>query len=80
MDQYLARLDVTLMFGVGAAFDFHAGKVRQAPRWMQRSGMEWFFRLCCEPKRLWKRYFRNNPLFVLNFLCQWLGLRKFPMD
>jgi len=62
-----AKLDVTLMFGVGAAFDFLAGKVRQAPRWMQRSGLEWFFRFCCEPRRLWKRYFKNNPLFVARF-------------
>ena len=65
MAQYLPKLDTTLMFGVGAAFDFHAGRVRQAPRWMQRSGLEWLFRLGCEPRRLWKRYLKNNPLFVL---------------
>jgi N-acetylglucosaminyldiphosphoundecaprenol N-acetyl-beta-D-mannosaminyltransferase len=76
----LAGLDVTLMFGVGAAFDFLAGKVRQAPRWMQRSGLEWLFRLCCEPKRLWKRYCKNNPLFVLRIFCQFAGLKKYPME
>jgi N-acetylglucosaminyldiphosphoundecaprenol N-acetyl-beta-D-mannosaminyltransferase len=79
MAQNLHQLDVTLMVGVGAAFDFHAGKVRQAPKWMQRSGLEWFFRLCCEPRRLWKRYFKNNPLFMARIFCQCTGLRKFPL-
>lgn len=80
MAQYMDKLDTTLMFGVGAAFDFHAGRVRQAPRWMQRGGLEWLFRLGCEPKRLWKRYFRNNPRFVFHFLCQWLGLKKYALE
>jgi len=79
MAQYLAKLDVTLMVGVGAAFDFHAGRISQAPRWMQRSGLEWFYRLCCEPRRLWKRYLRNNPLFVLGVLGQLTGLRRRPL-
>jgi len=79
MAEYLPKLDVTLMFGVGAAFDFLAGKVRQAPRWMQRSGLEWLFRLCSEPRRLWKRYFKNNPLFIARIFCQWTGLKKFPL-
>jgi N-acetylglucosaminyldiphosphoundecaprenol N-acetyl-beta-D-mannosaminyltransferase len=79
MAEYLTQLDTTLMIGVGAAFDFHAGTVRQAPRWMQRSGLEWFFRLCCEPRRLWKRYLTNNPLFVARIFCQFTGLRKFPL-
>jgi N-acetylglucosaminyldiphosphoundecaprenol N-acetyl-beta-D-mannosaminyltransferase len=79
MAQYLDQLDVTLMFGVGAAFDFHAGKIRQAPKWMQRSGLEWCFRLGCEPRRLWKRYLKNNPLFVARIFCQFTGLRKFPL-
>lgn len=78
MAEYLPKLDVTLMVGVGAAFDFHSGRVRQAPRWMQRSGLEWFYRLCCEPRRLAKRYLRNNPLFVLKFSAQLLGLKKYP--
>ena len=79
MAEYLPRLDVTLMIGVGAAFDFHSGRVRQAPRWMQRSGLEWFHRLCSEPRRLARRYGRNNPLFVLKFLGQLTGLRKYPL-
>ena len=78
MVEYLPKLDVTLMAGVGAAFDFHSGRVRQAPRWMQRSGLEWFYRLCSEPRRLARRYLRNNPLFVLKFSAQSLGLKRYP--
>jgi N-acetylglucosaminyldiphosphoundecaprenol N-acetyl-beta-D-mannosaminyltransferase len=80
MAQYWQKLDTTLMFGVGAAFDFHAGRVRQAPRWMQRSGLEWLFRLCCEPKRLWKRYLKNNPVFTWKIFCQFASLKKYPLD
>ena len=78
MAEFLPKLDATLMIGVGAAFDFHSGRVRQAPRWMQRSGLEWLYRLACEPRRLAKRYFRNNPLFVWQFLGQLTGLKKYP--
>jgi N-acetylglucosaminyldiphosphoundecaprenol N-acetyl-beta-D-mannosaminyltransferase len=74
------KLEATLMFGVGAAFDFHAGRVRQAPRWMQRSGLEWLFRLGCEPRRLWKRYFRNNPLFAIRIFRQLTGLKKYALE
>jgi len=70
MAKYWQTLDATLFFGVGAAFDFHAGRMRQAPRWMQRCGLEWLFRLLCEPRRLWKRYFKNNPLFLWRAACQ----------
>jgi N-acetylglucosaminyldiphosphoundecaprenol N-acetyl-beta-D-mannosaminyltransferase len=80
MAQFWDKLDATLLFGVGAAFDFHAGTARQAPLWMQRSGLEWLFRLRCEPRRLWKRYLKNNPLFVVRALCQLTGLRSYPMD
>jgi N-acetylglucosaminyldiphosphoundecaprenol N-acetyl-beta-D-mannosaminyltransferase len=58
------RLNAPALFGVGAAFDFHAGLVPQAPPWMQRNGLEWFYRLTKEPKRLWRRYFRNNPAYL----------------
>lgn len=54
-----------VMLGVGAAFDFHAGTLRQAPSWMQERGMEWIFRLAVEPRRLWKRYLKNNPRFAV---------------
>jgi N-acetylglucosaminyldiphosphoundecaprenol N-acetyl-beta-D-mannosaminyltransferase len=80
MAQYGSKLSATLMFGVGAAFDFHAGRVRQAPRWMQRSGLEWLFRLGCEPKRLWKRYLKNNPVFAWKIFGQLTGLKKYDLD
>ena len=80
MAEHWQRLDATLFFGVGAAFDFHAGRVRQAPRWMQRCGLEWLFRLCCEPRRLWKRYLKNNPLFLLRALCQLSRVKAFPLE
>jgi N-acetylglucosaminyldiphosphoundecaprenol N-acetyl-beta-D-mannosaminyltransferase len=67
------RLDAPVLVGVGAAFDFHAGTVRQAPGWLQRLGMEWAFRLAMEPRRLWRRYAKYNPLFVLGFARQYLG-------
>ncbi len=79
MAQYGPKLAATLMFGVGAAFDFHAGRVRQAPRWMQRSGLEWLFRLGCEPKRLWKRYLKNNPVFAWRIFWQFTGLKKYDL-
>ena len=80
MAEFSPRLNSTLMIGVGAAFDFHSGRVKQAPRWMQRSGLEWFFRLCCEPRRLWKRYLRNNPLFILRAFLQLTRLKKYSLD
>lgn len=58
------RLDVPVMVGIGAAFDFLAGTKPQAPVWMQKAGLEWLFRLCCEPRRLWKRYLVGNSLFI----------------
>jgi len=67
----------SVMLGVGAAFDFHAGRVPQAPAWMQRAGLEWLFRLITEPRRLWRRYAKHNPRFVLLATMQLLGLRKF---
>jgi N-acetylglucosaminyldiphosphoundecaprenol N-acetyl-beta-D-mannosaminyltransferase len=64
------RLQASVLLGVGAAFDFHAGLKRQAPRWMQRIGMEWSFRLATEPRRLWRRYLTNNPRFAWNLMRQ----------
>ena len=63
-----------------AAFDFHAGRKKQAPRWLQRNGLEWAFRLATEPKRLWRRYLVYNPLFVSKVLLQAFGVRKYPAD
>jgi len=80
MAEYAPSLDAGLLIGVGAAFDFHSGRVPQAPRWMQRSGLEWFFRLCTEPRRLGPRYLTTNPLFVLRIAAQRLGLKKYPLE
>ena len=68
------------MVGVGAAFDFHCGKVRQAPRWMMRLGLKWFHRLCTEPRRLWRRYLKNNPAFLWRISGQLLGIKKYRLD
>lgn len=65
-----------VMLGVGAAFDFHAGTTPQAPSWMQSRGLEWLFRLCVEPRRLWKRYLKHNPRFAIFSTLQLLGLKK----
>lgn len=67
-----------VMVGVGAAFQFFSGEVRQAPRWMMGLSLEWLYRLWMEPKRLWKRYLLNNPAFVLLFLIQWLAEKTLP--
>jgi N-acetylglucosaminyldiphosphoundecaprenol N-acetyl-beta-D-mannosaminyltransferase len=80
MAEYLSKLNVTLMIGVGAAFDFHTGRVKQAPGWMQRSGLEWFYRTCQEPRRLAMRYFKNNPRFVMLALLQLFRLRRYSLE
>ena len=64
MAAHAGRLEASVLIGVGAAFDIHAGLIRQAPRWVQRSGLEWAFRLAQEPRRLWRRYLYNNPRFL----------------
>ena len=79
MAEYAPTLDAGLLLGVGAAFDFHSGRVRQAPRWIQRRGFEWLFRLGTEPRRLGPRYLATNPLFVLRVLAQRSGLKKYPL-
>lgn len=70
------RLSAPLLVGVGAAFDFHAGLVSQAPPWMQRSGLEWVYRLSREPRRLWPRYARYNPRFLIEFMGQYRRHRR----
>ena len=72
MEAHKERIQA-VMLGVGAAFDFHTGRVRQAPDWMQVAGLEWLFRLLMDPRRLWKRYARHNPRFVALLLLQLLG-------
>jgi N-acetylglucosaminyldiphosphoundecaprenol N-acetyl-beta-D-mannosaminyltransferase len=80
MARYLERLDATLFIGVGAAFDFHVGRVRQAPRWVQRSGFEWLFRLACEPRRLARRYLVNVPWFLGESLLQIARLKHHDIE
>jgi N-acetylglucosaminyldiphosphoundecaprenol N-acetyl-beta-D-mannosaminyltransferase len=83
-DLWMARmrglLDAPVLVAIGAAYDFHTGTVRQAPRWMQRSGLEWLFRLLSEPRRLWRRYVYDNPRFLWEFGLQMLRLRRFELD
>jgi N-acetylglucosaminyldiphosphoundecaprenol N-acetyl-beta-D-mannosaminyltransferase len=76
MHRMRPRLRAPLLVGVGAAFDFHAGLMPQAPRWMQRAGLEWSYRLAREPRRLWRRYARYNPAFVAGFARQYLRERR----
>jgi N-acetylglucosaminyldiphosphoundecaprenol N-acetyl-beta-D-mannosaminyltransferase len=75
-----ARLRAPVLVGVGAAFDFHTGRVRQAPRWMMRSGLEWGFRLVQEPRRLWRRYLVDNPWFLFEVGRQKLGIKRFEIN
>jgi N-acetylglucosaminyldiphosphoundecaprenol N-acetyl-beta-D-mannosaminyltransferase len=72
------RLEVPVMCGVGAAFDFHAGRVPQAPGWMQERGLEWVYRVAQEPRRLLPRYLYYNPRFVTAFLRQLARERRAP--
>jgi N-acetylglucosaminyldiphosphoundecaprenol N-acetyl-beta-D-mannosaminyltransferase len=76
MARHRRRLSAPALIGVGAAFDFHAGLVRQAPRWLQRAGLEWAFRIAMEPRRLTKRYLRNNPAFLALLAAKSLGLGR----
>jgi N-acetylglucosaminyldiphosphoundecaprenol N-acetyl-beta-D-mannosaminyltransferase len=70
------RLDVPVMCGVGAAFDFHAGRVSMAPAWMQERGLEWIYRIGQEPRRLLPRYLHTNPRFVLGITRQYMTQRR----
>ncbi|WP_315790185.1 WecB/TagA/CpsF family glycosyltransferase [Fischerella sp. JS2] len=74
--EYRNLLNIPIL-AVGAAFDFHAGTLPQAPQVLQNLGLEWLYRLVQEPKRLWRRYVLLNPLYVWNVFLQYVGLRKF---
>jgi N-acetylglucosaminyldiphosphoundecaprenol N-acetyl-beta-D-mannosaminyltransferase len=80
MASHIGRLRAPVLIGVGAAFDFHAGLKKQAPRWIQRSGLEWLFRLAMEPRRLWRRYLINNPSFLWLIVHQLLGRRTYGLE
>jgi N-acetylglucosaminyldiphosphoundecaprenol N-acetyl-beta-D-mannosaminyltransferase len=74
----LPMLDSTLMFGVGAAFDFHTGRIKDAPPWVKRAGLQWLHRLLQDPRHLFWRYLRNNSAFLWHILLQLTGLRAYP--
>jgi N-acetylglucosaminyldiphosphoundecaprenol N-acetyl-beta-D-mannosaminyltransferase len=77
MAAHVEKLNAPVLVGVGAAFDFNAGLKRQAPQWMRKSGLEWTFRLATEPRRLWYRYLKSNPAFLLLIGMQLLGLKNY---
>jgi N-acetylglucosaminyldiphosphoundecaprenol N-acetyl-beta-D-mannosaminyltransferase len=77
MAAHIGRIEATALLGVGAAFDFHAGTKPHAPRWMQRWGLEWLFRLMCEPRRLARRYLVGNTVFLLLAAQQLMGWRSY---
>jgi N-acetylglucosaminyldiphosphoundecaprenol N-acetyl-beta-D-mannosaminyltransferase len=77
MYEHKEKLRVPVLIGVGAAFDFHSGRVKQAPRWMRDHGLEWLFRLSTEPRRLWRRYILLGSRFVWLVTLELSGLRRF---
>jgi len=72
-------LPCKIMVGVGAAFDIHAGHVKDAPKWIKDAGLQWAHRLCQEPGRLWRRYLVNNSAFLVAIGLQLAGLRRYPL-
>ena len=78
MARHLPELDTKLMFGVGAAFDYHTGRIRDCADWIKRAGLQWLHRLLQDPQRLWWRYLRNNPAFLWKIGLQLAGIRRYP--
>jgi len=76
MAQYVNRLRVPLLIGVGAAFDFHTGRLHESPGWIKRAGLQWLHRLMQDPRRLWKRYLFNNAKFIWRIATQLPKLRR----
>jgi N-acetylglucosaminyldiphosphoundecaprenol N-acetyl-beta-D-mannosaminyltransferase len=79
MHQYLPDFDTRLMFGVGAAFDYHTGRIKDCPEWVKRAGLQWLHRLLQDPRRLWRRYLRNNPVFLWQIMLQLTGIRAYDL-
>jgi N-acetylglucosaminyldiphosphoundecaprenol N-acetyl-beta-D-mannosaminyltransferase len=77
MYEHRDKIGVPVMLGVGAAFDLNTKRLKQAPRWMRENGLEWFFRLLTEPRRLWRRYLVFGSHFVFNVCLEFLGLKQF---
>lgn len=78
MAQWFNRFQAPLLVGVGAAFDYHTGALRDSPRWVKRAGLQWLHRLIQEPRRLWRRYLRTNPAFLWHIAWQLAGRRRNP--
>ena len=76
MYEHRDRLNASVLLGVGAAFDFHTGTKKQAPAWMRKNGLEWFFRLLQEPRRLWRRYLIYGSQFIFYVLLELTGIWK----
>jgi N-acetylglucosaminyldiphosphoundecaprenol N-acetyl-beta-D-mannosaminyltransferase len=79
MAEYIAKLPVRLMVGVGAAFDLNAGLLKDSPVWVRRCGLQWAHRLCQEPRRLWRRYLFNIPRFLWLYLLQRTGVHSYEL-
>lgn len=77
MFEHKSKLNAPVLVGVGAAFDFHTGRVAQAPQWMRENGLEWFFRLTQDPLRLWRRYLLGGARFTALVALEMLGLKTF---
>lgn len=80
MAQYIDKLQVPLLVGVGAAFDYHTGRIRDCAPWIKRAGLQWLHRLMQDPGRLWRRYLHNNPAFIYSAALQLSGLRTYSVD
>ena len=78
MHRYLPLLDTKLMFGVGAAFDFHTGRIHDSSPWVKSAGLQWLHRLLQDPRHLWRRHLRSNPAFIWHTALQLSGLRSYP--
>lgn len=77
MAEYYQKLNTKLMVGVGAAFDFHSGRVKEAPEWLKETGFQWAYRLIREPRRLWKRYLNCVPRFIVAIALQLSRIRRY---
>jgi N-acetylglucosaminyldiphosphoundecaprenol N-acetyl-beta-D-mannosaminyltransferase len=80
MAEMIDRLDCKLMIGVGAAFDIHTGRAKDAPVWIKEAGLQWLHRLCQEPGRLWRRYLVNNSAFLWHLTLKTLGIKRYELN
>ena len=80
MADNIDRFACKVMIGVGAAFDFHTGKLQDSPDWVKQAGLQWLHRLCQDPSRLWKRYLINNSAFLQQIVLQLTGLKAYNLN